>query len=139
MHAVDRVARDQVVDTATVCDAASGNAGEAKMPSTSLAARVHRASRPRNSGLRAPARASSTANGLGTISQSGCAGNMCPRAPGDVDAAELEASYRRAWEADGGQVVELSAAERAEFVARVQPLRDELRRELGSDLVPELP
>lgn len=55
-----------------------------------------------------------------------------------VDAAELEASYRRAWEANGGEVVELTAAERAEFVARVQPLRDDLRRQLGSDLVPEL-
>ena len=45
----------------------------------------------------------------------------------------------KTWETNGGEVVELTDAERAEFVARVQPLRDDLRRELGSDLVPELP
>ena len=34
-------------------------------------------------------------------------------------------------------IAKLTDAERAEFVARVQPLRDDLRREFGSDLVPE--
>jgi TRAP-type C4-dicarboxylate transport system substrate-binding protein len=54
-----------------------------------------------------------------------------------IDAAEVEASYRKTWEKNGGEVVDLTDAERAEFVARVQPLRDDLRREFGSDLVPE--
>ena len=54
-----------------------------------------------------------------------------------ADAAEVEASYRKTWEKNGGEVVDLTDAERAEFVARVQPLRDDVRRDLGSDLVPE--
>ena len=62
-------------------------------------------------------------------------------------AITFSVSTRRNWKPptavrgrrSGGQVVELTAAERAEFVARVQPLREELRRELGSDLVPDLP
>lgn len=49
-------------------------------------------------------------------------------------AVEEEAVARKAIEAAGGEVVELSAGERSEFARAVRPLHDEMRRRFGDEV-----